>query len=324
MPLKTSDIILSTISVLGKLRIQKFNDLFNTVWEKSKFNEQHFVYFRGLTLRFLDSLGHIEYDFEGRYIYACEPLLVLLPTKGAPRVVLTGARNSELLERLKEVVKRSEQSVSMSQCRQASLASFIPPAIFLEAVDESTLRKVASEIGVSWTSSYPVSLSILELADGISEIEAKLRYEQSQDINWSTRIFSLEELYFTSVKDTGLTRDVRLIEYTNRFNSVKQHWLWIGNTKTEISRDWGRYVLLSKYDKHILKYDAKKYLLGVPSTVPLPVLISRGLILCTGLVPHLTNFAGRDYLVYKSVNPQLAEFVAAKLRQALSETAIDC
>jgi len=304
------------------MRIQKFNDLFNAIWSNLDFDEKQFGYFRGLTARFLDSLGHIEYDFENRYIYSCKSMLVLLPTKGVPRFLLTGARNSNLLKELKKKVKKNKQVLSISQNSQLFLQPFVPSAIYVDAVDFDILSKIASELNIDLLDFSP-SFSILNYSDGIEEIEKELRFEKFPEINWSKRTFSLEKLYFTSVENPCSSDQYRFVEYSDRFNSKKLHWLWNKDTRANTSRDWGRYILLSKHSRNILMYDSKKYLLAVPSTVPLPILIARALTLCTGLVPRLLSFDDRDYLVYSSINPQLAEFVGIKLGQSLNENTIE-
>ena len=76
----------------------------------------------------------------------------------------------------------------------------------------------------------------------------------------------------------------------------------------------------------MLLYDSKRFLFATPSSVPLPRLISRALILCTGLAPSEAVLQGKpvemlpEYChlnIYDAVVPSIAEMVSNKLGQKL-------
>jgi hypothetical protein len=321
MSLKTSEIILNTISALGKIRIEKFNDLFDTVWNKSAISEEGFAFLRGQALRFLDALGHAEYDYDKRYLYVCSPLLILLPTSGLPRAVLTGARTTVFMKELKTIASNNRKNVSLSFQSQSFMEKLLPCAVYLEAIDKEMLKNIAGHLKINYQLDFPASWSILNFSDGVKEIEKTLKFEPYDEINWQQREFSKTRLTFTTAKIS--TGKIRLVEYTNRVTYQKMHWLWKDNSKASVNRDWGRYILLSELGVNVLYYDSQKYQLAVPLTVPLPVLIARAITLCSGLVPRMINFNDCDYLVYSSIDPNLANEVAGKLGQAMIEISID-
>jgi hypothetical protein len=320
--LKTSEIILHTASALGEIRIEKFNDLFNAVWHMSNITkEEEFTFLRMQTLRFLDALGHAEYNYERRYLHVCDPLLVLLPTPGIPQAILTGARNSLMLKQLKKFVIANREDISLTLYDQPFMGSILPVAVYLSAVNTITLENAAKNLNIKYDLAFPASWSILNFSDSIEEIKDKLRFELHEEINWQQRVFNVESLTFTSRKSSA--SEIRLIEYTDPLTQAKLHWLWKDNLRSFVNRDWGRYILLSELDVNVIYYDSRRYLLVVPLTVPLPVLIARAITLCSGLVPRMINFNNRRYLVYSSIGPQLAEAVASKLGQSLMETLFD-
>ena len=321
MSLKTSEIILNTVSSLGKIRIEKFNDLFDTVWNKSSITDDGFVFLRGQALRFLDALGHADYDYDKRHIFVCDPLLVLLPTSGLPKALLTGSRTSHFIKILKNTVSNNRKNVALNFRPQSFMEDLLPCAVYLEAISKETLKTIAVSLDINYQLDFPASWLILSFSDGISDIKKKLEFTSYDEINWQQKVFSPKSLIFTNTRITN--SGMRLVEYTNRVSHQKMHWLRKDDLKANVNRDWGRYILLSEMGVNVLYYDSKKYILAVPLTVPLPVLIARAITLCSGLVPRVNKINDRDYLIYSSIDPNLASNVSEKLGQTLQEISFD-
>ncbi len=95
--------LLYSISARGKLSFINFSDSLNAIFSQvhKRFQvDMDFNYLKYQTLRFLDAMGHCEVDFEKRYIYVCPPSLILIPSFGLPKAILTGAAYSVLTGRL--------------------------------------------------------------------------------------------------------------------------------------------------------------------------------------------------------------------------------
>jgi hypothetical protein len=83
----SSELLLQTISTRSRMGLDYFNDAFNTLIQLQEISsrEEDLNYLRRKTVRFLDSLGHCEFDFDRRQVFACPPVLVTLPTYGLPQ-----------------------------------------------------------------------------------------------------------------------------------------------------------------------------------------------------------------------------------------------
>ena len=93
-----------------------------------------------------------------------------------------------------------------------------------------------------------------------------------------------------------------------------------------MKKDWGRYLLLNLIQKRVLIYNKDSEWLAVPSTLPLPKVLSRSLTLCSGLAPlevyseDLSNYGlpyGIPFSVYFLVTLSVAEKIAQRLGQEL-------
>src|SRR5205807_5133460 len=133
------------------------------------------------------------------------------------------------------------------------------------------------------------------------------------------------KLIFSRIYST-IPSQLYLASYKNPVNQQYVHWLWDKDRCAEVDREWGRYLILSALNCWIMPYDPKRFSLGVPSTVNLPILLARGLTLCTGRAAriHTTGKsscgsvpASTQLLVYDGVIPAIAESVSRKLGQKL-------
>lgn len=320
--------LLYSISARGKLSFVNFNAVFNTVlsqvhkrsWEDIDFNNLKYQ-----TLRFLDAMGHCDVDFGNRYIYACPPSLILIPSFGIPKAILTGARDYELVDRLKGFVSENKDSVefhSIIQNRQRY--PLLPSAIYLEAISKDLLEEVALKAGIKSKIDEPAAWDLINFSSDISGISDKTYFELMDEPSWPKRIFSLSNLSFNKYVTT--TDAIRLVEYTNPKNQQRLHCLWQDDKAADVDRDWGRFIILQKKKINVLLYDSKRFLFATPSSVPLPRLISRALILCTGLAPSEAVLQGKpvemlpEYChlnIYDAVVPSIAEMVSNKLGQKL-------
>ncbi len=119
---------------------------------------------------------------------------------------------------------------------------------------------------------------------------------------------------------------VRLSRYVDPVRNINLHLLWKGDECTEVDGDWGRYAALRDMGVNVVTYDSQQFALAVPSTIPLPRLIARGLTLCAGFLPQTVNSSEacrlsisnpRAISIYTEVPPTIGELAAAKLGQVL-------
>jgi hypothetical protein len=107
--------------------------------------------------------------------------------------------------------------------------------------------------------------------------------------------------------------------------------LWRGATYQNVDRDWGRYLVLKEIARNVLAYDARHFLLAVPSNAPLPRLLARACALCSGYAPRPAGSGDKalilparcQYDIYSAVPPDIAAAVAAKAGQKLLTANLD-
>jgi hypothetical protein len=310
------------------MSINKFNATFDALCQPAGISskEVDLNNIRRQTIRYLDSLGHCEFDFDSdrRQVFACPPVLVALPPYGLPKAVLTGARTPSMVRKIKDFVKGNHNSVSHSSTLQRSEHPLLPSAIYIEAVDHEYLQKVAQAAQIGCHLTAPAAWSLVNFSAGIENVGYKLVYEDRADINWLKRTFSTDALTFSKSHNTENVQG--LVEYTNPQSQQKRHWIWDGNQSAEVGRDWGRYMILADKGVDVLLYDERRHQLAVPSTVPLPHFLARAAALCTGLAPATLHMgeqsiggmpAGRPVDIYCAVPPPVATMISEKLSQNL-------
>jgi hypothetical protein len=322
----SSELLLQTISTRSRMGLDYFNDAFNTLIQLQEISsrEEDLNYLRRKTIRFLDSLGHCEFDFNSRHVFACPPVIVTLPTYGLPVAVLTGARSATMVQKIKGFAKSNQDSISYSIEPQRSEHPLLPSALYIEAVNYDYLREAAQTAQIGHHLNQPAAWTLVNFSAGLGDIRNNLSYENRVDLNWKKRAFSIESLKFSWIYNTENLQG--LVEYTNPVNQQRLHWIWDGNQAAEVDRDWGRYLILASEGMDVLLYDERRYLLAAPATVPLPHFLARTATLCSGLAPALAKIgedaigglpAGHPVDIYSAVPPAIALMISKKLSQNL-------
>jgi hypothetical protein len=322
----SSELLLQTISTRSRMGLDYFNDAFNTLIQLQEISsrEEDLNYLRRKTIRFLDSLGHCEFDFDSRHVFACPPVIVTLPTYGLPVAVLTGARSATIVQKIKGFAKNNRDSISYSIEPQRSEHPLLPSALYIEAVNYDYLREAAQTAQIGHHLNQPAAWTLVNFSAGLGDIRNNLSYENRADLNWKKRAFSIESLKFSWIYNTENLQG--LVEYTNPVNQQRLHWIWDGNQAAEVDRDWGRYLIIASEGMDVLLYDERRYLLAAPATVPLPHFLARAATLCSGLAPASAKIgedaigglpAGHPVDIYSAVPPAIALMISKKLSQNL-------
>lgn len=329
-----SNNLLFALTSKGELRIEQFYEIFsslcisekvlNTI-ELSGFNV------RSRIIRVLESLGHCEFDFEERKVFVCPPALAMLPSAGLSKAVLCGSRTPDLITELRNHVSQFSEESSFSIIPQKLYDVELPDCILIEAIDIAILEKIAKNLKIMWAANTPVAWQLINFSSSIKDLICNLKFMEESEINWPRRIFDSTSLSF-SKNACGNNKRIKLVEYKNPTTKQIHHLLWRDKGCARTDRDWGRYIVLSETEKNVLLYDKKHRFLGVPSTVPLPPLLSRSLALCSGLGPfsarlsatnYSENDSGKQFMVYKNVIPQISEIISNKLNQTLIPCLVD-
>ena len=320
-----SNLLIYAISTKGKLSYEQFNNLFSHVYMSSDSDsiEQININQKQKTIRILESLGYCEFDFKKRKVYVCKPSLVLLPSFGLPKALLTGARTPQLVNKVRESIRECREKALIENKNHSSENNVIPNSIYIRASKKRVLESIAEQSGIFCDLSSPAAWKLANLSTEISYILDVLQFEERTGLNWDKRIFDIERLMFS--RFPVREERIQLIEYRHPVNKQLYHWLWIDGKAAEVARDWGRYAILSKTDHNVLIYNKFTFNLAVPVSVPLPCLLARSAALCSGKPPYYAlidngncqNPSDGHYQVYSDVFPKIAHMIANKLNQKL-------
>jgi hypothetical protein len=306
------------MSTLGETNLTRFNDLAKRLYEPED-DEDYDYNVRFQMIRYLEALGYCEFDYDQRRVFMCPPALILLPSFGLPRALLTGARTPKLIDVLKKSVKDKKDHAVFSKWKQRNSKMNLPDAIVIEAVDISVLAEITVENGIAFSADRPAAWDLATQSVSVDSIEEGLHFESRAEINWARKDFDVQRLGFFSGQTNG---DYRLSEYINPDSQQRRHWIWDGGAAADVARDWGRYIILKRDSKKILNYDEEAQELQVPLWVPLPCLLARAVTLCNGLAPMIQKSQavgdtreGCPLQIYSDVPVEIARIVAAKTRQ---------
>lgn len=306
--------------------LDRYNELFKALYLPGSGYVEDEINHRGQLSRILDSLGYLEFDYEARKVFMCPPALVMLPSHGLPKALLTGARTPALLKKLKKATGQNKKMVKMHRNCQNRKWISLPDIFWIEAANLDSLKEVADKAGILFSGGAPAGWQMANLSVSLDGIEGKFSFASRAEINWQKRYFSAEKLMFSYSRNNA--DGYRLAEYTNRFTQQKMHWVWNGTEASDISRDWGRYLILKKSGKNIILYDKDRELMGIPLTIPLPRILSRAAALCSGKAPliHEVNLNATCktlFNLYEEVPEDIAEMTAQKTGQEIILTTIN-
>lgn len=309
------------------MSLDEFKNIFSTIYPSQLEqyieppdlnNEQH------ITIRMLDSLGHCEFDFESRKVYVCPPLLVTIPFIGLPKVILTGARDSNLVDTLRQGVKNVGGSARLIKLQQKGYP-LLPEAIFIQSVNFEAIKEIADFSKILFQQSV-AAWAIINYSSGIADVMDTSVFDKYRPlVNWKRRVFSTKYLRFISQSEEQ--NAVQLVEYTNSVTQQKQHWFWKCGRAARVDRDFGRYLALAHDGVNILVFDNLTYRLAVPEFVPLPRLFARALALCSGFAPIRAIVSSDNKFglppklpvsVYRKVPIEVSKILSSKLSQKLS------
>lgn len=264
------------------------------------------------TARVLDALGHADVNTtpDGA-AYIAPATLVRLPVGGLPRAVVVGARTVATVATLEGVAGHTGCLLAIEQ--QDPDLHFAPCRIAVEAEDEDQLNLFATEVGLAF-SRTPSAWDLVCLSSDLQcAEEAAHTIATSGELNWNRRSFDPVLMRFS--RNEGADQ-CRLVKYVHSRTKDTRFWLWRGEQHVTIDPDWGRYAVLESREQNVLLRDERSLCLAVPIGAPLPKLLARAAVLCSGFAPSFIR--GDDnlgYDVYRWVPHAVADMIATKLGQ---------
>lgn len=257
------------------------------------------------TLRLnLQRLGHAEFfaGADGAEWRVTPPSLAVTPSARGWLGVLAGARSPKILERVHAVGRSAKlQTFSFPAC----------PDQFLFAADElDALVAVAEHAGLILQRDAPAAL--LTCLPSIDDPAVRYQVPLPFGAEWRVDRFSSDDLRWRSAaREYAARTSYGLFRFSLRH---QRYMLFCARgTAFRIPGQVGKYLVLRRHRRQVLRYDTQKRMLSVPASCRPPFLIERALVLCSGSPPSY----GGGILQYTEIAENIAATAAALLRQEL-------
>lgn len=258
----------------------------------------------------LERLGHVEFGAA-----KCEdgwrvvpPTLALSQHDNGITGVLCGARTLKLMERL----ERAADGLSFERAS----GSDYPDIIRMQAPEAQILIGLARDEGFLCQLDAPTAL--LSHLPSIGAIK-DWRHEQlpTAGREWDVKQFIIEKKVMTwrtiTLREANSPDRQGLFCFT-RFQ-VPKYFLREGRETITLPGAVGKYHVLSRRRRRVLRYDRHEQRLTLQAIFRPPLLTERALILCSGFPPSLSLVHGRPMLTYRDIPEEVAGITAEVLRQ---------
>ena len=258
----------------------------------------------------LERLGHVEFDAEGcrggwRVV---PPALAICQHGGETAAVLCGARTRRVLGNIESESNGLEREhIPHPDC---------PDAIRVRAPASELLVKLAQRAGIRFQTDAPVAvLSCLPQIDwmGAWKLEPMPSSGRDWDIKYLVIHRKMMKWQPVTLREADAEGAEGLFKFT-RFQTP-QYFLRKGRETFTLPGAVGKYYVLHLRRKNVLKYSRKERTLSVPAIFRPPLLAERGLVLCSGLLPVVSEVHGRHRLTYQDIPEEVAGLAAEVLKQ---------
>lgn len=250
----------------------------------------------------LERLGHAEFfgrDFPNGW-RVVPPTLVSMPGKTDVVGVLCGARTNQLLTDLQELAGDAKVLVTpQHEC---------PDRITLQCNSLQELFEVASkgrlifqEAGID---------RLLTAIPPVDNHQLRASSELPFGRDWEVSRFSSSSLAWNK-SSIDEARGQLFGLFRIRIQFRPEYFLKLKGNAYKLPVQVGKYIVLRRAHRKVLRYDHGRGILSVPVSCRPPLLLDRALTLCTGLIPEVVQ--GR--LEYPSVEPRHWRAVKRLLRQ---------
>lgn len=260
----------------------------------------------------LERMGHVEFDTEG-----CEngwrvvpPALAVSITKKEAIGILCGARSPKQLAALRE--NFANTSVNFIPCQDC------PDIVQITASTAGTLRTFAELNGLAWQDDAPATL--LSQIPSINVLNSWARVPlPNTGKEWDVKQFvrkGKSAVWRTiTLGEANASGGQGLFSFT-RFQSP-QYYLRSGGETIRLPGAIGKYWLLARWRRRVLKYDRGRMTLSLPAIFRPPLLTERALILCSGHPPAHNVAYNRATLTYQNIPEEIAGMAAEVLKQEI-------
>jgi hypothetical protein len=258
----------------------------------------------------LERLAHVEFNAN-----ECEdgwrvvpPTLVLSQHDDRSVGVLCGARTPKLLEKI-------EQALNGLPFERATHTD-CPDVFRMDSSDAQTLIALSQRAGILCQIDAPTAL-LSHLPSVDSKIGLRLESLPVAGREWDVRHFIIQGRVMkwnsVTLKEANGPDAQGLFCFT-RFQ-IPQYFLREGRETMRLPGAIGKFRVLARRGRRVLKYDRKERCLSLPAICRPPLLLERALILCSGFPASFSVVRNRPILTYRDIPEEVAGIAAEILRQ---------
>ncbi len=258
----------------------------------------------------IERLGHVEFDAEGcsdgwRVV---PPALALCQHGSETTGVLCGARTCKILGNIEsELNGLQREQIPWPDC---------PDTIRMRGSRSDLLMNLAQRAGIRFQVDAPVALlSRVAQVDwmGAWKVEPMPVSGKDWDIKHLLIHKRMMKWQAVTLQEATGERAQGLFRFT-RFQTP-QYFLRNGAETFTLPGAIGKYYVLHLRGRNVLKYRSKERTLSVPAIFRPPLLAERALVLCSGVVPTVSEVYGRHRLTYQDIPEDVAGLAAEVLKQ---------
>ena len=275
-------------------------------------------------LNFYDYIGFLDYDYETKIIVVNSSQFIFIPSIKGRKVMLIGGRDSTLINAITTIAPKYNLQVEIIKQLSSNERLLLPDIITIKAFGkrsegfgERNFNSLANELNIKFSQNDFIQLALKLFSAEISQYENDLLSynETSQDdYDWARRIFNPDTLSFERNELPTFDKSFSLIEY--KLNEYTYYYkLWKNSSCYSVDKNWGKFIALKQFNKHIILFDGKHNKVAIPCETPLPRLLSESIMLLSGLAPDFRNISGKLYRVYENIPGIFTENLFHKLGQ---------
>lgn len=307
------DLLLYAVSAWRDVTLESFSGTFDEVYVRqapARTEGEPIRFRRSAALRTLDAQAHVDFDSssENARVRAAPAVLAALPTPGLARAVLCGARSPATVGQ----VANAARGLGVRLVLRPAATIYGTTVVELEAASRTSHVGLARELNVAY--SYPPpAFSILAASGSLDEYLSGLRWTREREVDWPRVDFDTRTFEF---RESAGSSPLRLSRYTDPVRQIPRFRLWRGDESADVDPRWARYAAIRSAEGESVSYDYERGIVRVPRSSPLPRLLSRALVLCSGSAPQTVRSesgAIRMFDEYRGVPPDLFAGLGAKL-----------
>lgn len=331
------DTILEYLTCLGDTSYDVFSAAFDWLISKSDVMSPNDNprWIKQLSIKFLDFLGHLDYEYSTRKININKPQIVLIPSKHNVEAILIGARTKKSLQQLISTACGLLINIEVRPQERKLDKYLLPATVHLQPAECNTsleavenLRKLAASLDIQFKQIERPEIKPAIIQFGLQDFSASITdYKQymlsnnvadGNDYAWARSTFNMDTLRFEKF-DGPLDTSLSFVRYSLKYQ--KFYRFWIGGKCYNVDENWGAYLMASEQGKNVIFYSGEERKLAVPRNMQLPRLISESLMLLSGVAPsfksHEVNGQKIVFQLYHNIPKLFAENLFKKFNQAI-------